>query len=182
MLPFQHALRFGFAAATLAVVAACSAGEAEHAHEEGHHAHSAKFGGTLVELGDHFANLEFVADAETGAVELYTWDAHVEGSQRSPTEAPSITVALHSHGEGDAVEPFTMVLEPRVSKTSGETVGDSSKFTGQHDSLKGLDHATITVAEITLKGQTFKDVEFLHPADAHDHDHDEEADHDGEDG
>ena len=184
MLPFQQATRLGFAAATLVLVAACSgseAGSGAEASEEHHHAHSAKFGGTLVELGDHFANLEFTWNGETGEVELYTWDAHVEGSQRSATEAPSLAIEPHGHGE-DVPEPFTVVLAPRVSKTSGETVGDSSKFTGQHDSLKGLDHFSVTVAEVTLKGQTFKDVEFMHPADAHDHDHEGEEGHEEGDG
>ncbi len=183
MLPLQQAVRLGFAAATLAALAACSGGEASHGaegEEEHHHAHEAQFGGTLVELGDHFANLEFACDAETGEVELYTWDAHVTGSQRSTTEAISLSITPHHHGEGDGVEPFTMVLAPRVSKTSGETVGDSSKFTGQNDSLKGLDHFGVIVAEVTLKGETFKDVEFLHPTDAHDHDHEEGHDEEGE--
>ncbi len=179
-------MRLGFAAATLAAITACSGseashGDAEHSHEGEGHAHEAQFGGTLVELGDHFANLEFTWDAETGEVALYTWDAHVTGSERSSTEAPSLTIAPHVH-EGEGVEPFALVLAPRVSETTRETVGDSSKFTGQHDSLKGLDHFTVTVAEVTLKGKTFKDVEFMHPSDAHDHDHDGEEGHEEGDG
>ena len=73
MLPFQNAFRLGIAAATIVAVAACSGSEAGHeghdhaAGEEHSHAHSAKFGGTLVELGDHFANIELTNDvnAET---------------------------------------------------------------------------------------------------------------------
>lgn len=189
MLPFQQAVRLGFAAATLAAVAACSGGAEGHeaeGEEEHHHAHAAVFGGTLVELGNHFANLEFACDAETGEVELYTWDAHVQSDQRSSTEAISLNITPHHHGEGDAPEPFTMTLAPRVTKTSGETVGDSSKFTGQHDSLKGLDHFGVVVAEVTLKGETFKDVDFMHPSDAHDHDgeegHEDHDEHDGDNG
>ena len=185
MLAIQDALRAGFAVLALTAAAACSQGEAGHdagGEEEHHHAHAAQFGGSLVELGDHYANLEFVCDAETGAVELYTWDAHVQTSQRSTTESLSLSITPHYHGEeGEGVEPFTMSLAPRVTKTSGETVGDSSKFTGQHDSLKGLDHFSVIVAEVTLKGQTFTDVEFLHPADAHDHDEDHDDDHEGHD-
>ncbi|MEM8709441.1 MAG: hypothetical protein AAGG01_00700 [Planctomycetota bacterium] len=191
MLPFSHAVKFGLTAAAITLAVACSGGHAEeHEHGEHGHAHSANFGGTLVELGDHFANVELTHDAETGEVALYTYDAHAEGSQRSSTEAPELQITPHVH-EGDPVEPFTLVLEPRVSATSGEKVGDSSKFTGQHDSLKGLDHFEVTITEIELKGQTFTGVEFMHPSDAHDHDHDEEGhgeeehgeeDHDGSEG
>ena len=179
MHPFQNAFRLGLAAATVVAVAACSGSEAAH---EGHdhaagegHAHSAKFGGTLVELGDHFANIELTHDAADGTVKLYTYDAHAEGSQRSTTEAPVLTIKPH----GDEVG-FQVTLAPRVSKTSGETVGDSSLFTGQSDSIKGLDHFQVIVSEISLKGQTFEGIEFLHPADAHgDH---EGHDHDDSDG
>lgn len=192
MLPFQSAFRLGIAAATIIAVAACSGSEAgheghDHAAGEGH-AHSAKFGGTLVELGDHFANIELTHDAEDGTVKLYTYDAHAEGSQRSTTKAPVLTIKPHGDDVG-----FEVTLAPRVSKTSGETVGDSSLFTGQHDSIKGLDHFMVVLSEISLKGETFKGIEFLHPADAHDHaegeehgddDHDdhEEKDHEDSDG
>ncbi|MFT5735128.1 MAG: hypothetical protein ACJAZN_001795 [Planctomycetota bacterium] len=179
MIPFQNAFRLGVAAATIVAVAACSGGEAEHSeagHAEEGHTHEALFGGTLVPLGDHFANIELTHDGETGAVKLFTMDAHATTSERSTTEAPVLTVTPHGAEEG-----FAITLAPRVSLQSGETVGDSSLFTGQSDSLKGLDHFMVKLSEITIKGETFKDVEFLHPADAHDEaegeDHDE-ADHD----
>lgn len=183
MLPFQSAFRLGLAAATVVAVAACSGGEAAHGEHDGHehaegegHVHSAKFGGTLVELGEHFANIELTHDAEAGTVRLYTYDGHAETSKRSSTEAPVLTIKPH----GDEVG-FQVTLDPRVNETSGEKVGDSSLFTGQHDSIKGLDHFMVTLAEISIMGETFKDVEFLHPADAHG-DGDEHGDHeDGHD-
>ncbi len=184
MLPFQQAFRLGAAAASLAIVAACSGSEAgqeeEKSGEEGHsHAHTAQLGGTLVELGDHFANMELTNDMETGEVVLYIWDAHVTGSERSSTEAPKLLITPHSD-----VEAFTMTLAPRITKTAKTNkVGSSSSFIGQHDSLKGLDHFNVKVEEISVKGKTFTPEEFLHPADAHDHGHEEGDghDHDGDD-
>ncbi|QDV05352.1 hypothetical protein Poly30_08490 [Planctomycetes bacterium Poly30] len=185
MLPFQNAFRLGIAAATIVAVAACSGSEASHEghdHAEGEgHAHSAKFGGTLVELGDHFANIEFLHDPATGDVKLFTMDAHATTSQRSSTEAPVLTIKPH----GDEVG-FQVTLAPRVGGvTSTEKVGDSSLFTGQHDSIKGLDHFMVVVSEISLKGKTFENIEFLHPADAHDEaeggDHGDHEGHDHED-
>ena len=56
------------------------------------------------------------------------------------------------------------------------TVGDSSKFVGQADGLKGHDHFHGVIKALNLKGTDFTDVKFDYEQhDEEDHDHDEEG-------
>lgn len=151
----------------------------EHSHEEGEehddddhgHVHVAPNGGTLVEIGDHFANVEFVLDAESGELTMYTLGAHAETAVRCPDASVVVEADMH----GDA--PTVVTLAAQESSLSGETVGDSSKFVGQHDELKGADHFHGLLKSVSLMDTTFTDVTFDFPGeqgheDGEDHDHD----------
>ncbi|MBN8247777.1 MAG: hypothetical protein J0L84_10080, partial [Verrucomicrobia bacterium] len=51
-------------------------GHEGHSHAAGGHAHQPKYGGTLIELGEHEGNVELVFDAAAGRLSLYVLDAH----------------------------------------------------------------------------------------------------------
>jgi hypothetical protein len=142
---------------------ACSDGHdhdhGDHDHGDGH-AHTPKFGGTLVELGDHFANLEFVHDAEFGNLRVYVLDAHAENVVPSPTE--SLTAKVEA---GDQTFELTLAADTSVSK--GNRVGATSLFEVTDERLKGVDHVEIEIATISVKGADFTGVKFHHG----DHDH-----------
>ena len=169
-----HTLRGGLAIAAIATLAACG-GKHEHGDEEGHgeegHVHVAPNGGVLVELGDHFANAEFLLDSETGTLTMYTLGGHAEKAERSPTT--EVIVMADVHGD----EPVEVKLAAQASELSGMTVGDSSKFVGQADGLKGHDHFHGVIKALNLKGTDFTDVKFAYEQ------HDEEGhEHEGEEG
>ena len=64
-------------------------------------------------------------------------------------------------------EPFELSLTAQESPISGEKVGDTSKFQGNSDQLKGVHSFQITVKTITIKGQKFDDVKHAFSADHH---------------
>lgn len=190
MMFLNQALRAGLALTAAAALAACSKDAAkDHDHESGHgaehegdhaHAHEPNYpGGVLVDLGDHFANLEAVHDAETGALTIYVVDFHSSKWPKSPTEALQVTLETH---DGD---PIKVTLEADVSELRGNKKGASSQFSAEVEALKGIDHFHGTVAEISVKGEVFTDVSFDFGGDHDGHDHDGEDheghDHDGED-
>ncbi len=194
MMFLHQTLRAGLVLTAVAALAACSKDEAhddhDHEHTEGGgHAHDPIHeGGVLMELGDHFANLEAVHDAETGSLTIFAIDFHSDKWPKSPTESLKVTLETH---DGDPIE---VTLAADVSELRGNKKGASSQFSAEVDALKGLDHFHGTVAEISVKGQVFKDVRFDFGGghdddgeehDGHDHDgedHDEDGhDHDGDD-
>ena len=182
----RTALHAGLAAGLALTVSSCTV-KVEQGHGDGHgHAHDPKFGGFLVELGDHYANLEVVHDAETGSLAIYVLGAHAEDTVKSSTEELALSIDVH----GD--EPLTFVLAADESSLSGNTKGASAKFSVTDERLQGLEHGHGTVASIEARGETFEDVTFdlgghdeddgHDDHDGHDHDGDDHGhDHDGED-
>jgi hypothetical protein len=179
MLNALHlAFRGGLLVAASAALVACG-GKHEHDHDHEHgeegHVHVAPNGGVLVELGDHFANAEFLLDSETGTLTMYTLGGHAEKAERSPT--PEVIVMADVHGD----EPVEVKLAAQASELSGMKVGDSSKFVGQADGLKGHDHFHGVIKALNLKGTDFTDVKFDYEL-SHDDDEGHSDDHDGEEG
>ena len=154
-------------------------GTGEHAGEgHVHTAPHAEEGGMLVELGDHFANAEFVLDPEAGQLTMYTYGGHAEKSVRSPSE--SVVVSIDMHGD----EPLELELMAQASKLSGETVGDSSHFVAKDETLVGAHHFHGLIRSVSVLGTEFADVKFDYdlPAEGEGHDHDgDDHDHDGDD-
>ena len=179
MLPLHRIVQTATVAAVATALAAC--GGEGHSHDgHGHegHVHVAPNGGTLVELGDHVANVEFLLDAETGEMTMVARGAHAETSLRSPSE--SVTITIDNHGEST----FDVVLAAQAAELSGETGGDSSKFVGKSDDLVGGDHFHGSIKSFNLKGTEWTDVTFDFPGE-HDHgdgeghdDHSEDGEHD----
>lgn len=160
----------------LGITACGKKAEADHDHDHGH-AHQPQFGGTLVELGDHFANVEFVYLAEEGELSVYTLGAHAEATVPSPTEEVSATITA-----GD--DEFTVTLLPQVSASTGDKVGSSSHFMVKDDRLKDLEHFDVELGTISVRGEDFTPHAHLgsahHGDHDHDHDHDHGEDHDAE--
>ncbi len=122
------------------------------------HEHHAPHQGTLVVLGQEFAHMELVVNVETGDVTAYSLDG--EASNAVPLGQKAITIRVTPPSTASA---FDIVLEPVENPLSGETVGNTSEFTGQSDSLRGLDKFTGVIEEITSRDQEFKDVDFDFP-------------------
>lgn len=136
-----------------------------HAEEEAHVHHPLIEGGSLIELGDHEANLEVHLNAETGELVIYLVDGHATDYVRSSQVSLLVTV---EPAEGEA---YTLTLPQVASTLSGEKVGDSSKYQLQDDRLKGATDLHGKVASVAMLGTTYSDIEIAWPAGEHDHDH-----------
>ena len=172
----------------LAAGFSASCGGDSHGHDhDGGHAHAAAFGGQVVELGDHFANLEVIHNAETGRLAIYTMDAHNENTSKSST--PELTVSVEAGGA-----EFDLTLAANTDTTKGNEEGASALFEVVDERLIGVETAHLTVASVNVRGKDFEDVliHLGHSAADHDedggdhhgdgdHDEDGEGHHDGDD-
>jgi hypothetical protein len=125
---------------------------------QGHH-HEAPHGGTLTEIGDHFAFLELVHDEAAGTLTLYVLD----GSAEKAVRVTHTTLMFRLERTRGAAQPIE--LKARARALTGETVGDTSEFVGTSDLFKGLKTGRGTLAEIVIKGQTLKDLALKWPDD-----------------
>lgn len=119
----------------------------------GGHTHDPLFGGALVELGDHFANLEVVYDADAGALDLYLLDGHAEKAVKGPQVQMSLILT-------DGETAHELVAEPQVSELAGNVVGSSSRFRVVSEDIKGLDAFDMVVGRIEIMGSLFENVEY----------------------
>ncbi len=146
-------------AAVMAILVAGCGGESksDHAAGPGHgHSHQPKYGGTLVELGEHQGNLEFVRDADAGRLTAYVLDAHAGNFVRVPLA--SFTLATTIAGKAE-----TLVLAPVANAATGEKPGDTSQFEASAGWLKNSPVFDAVLPQITVRGTTFKDVRFNFP-------------------
>ena len=150
----------------------------DHGDADGHsdeaHVHVAPHadeGGILVELGDHFANAEFILDPEKGQLTMYTWGGHAVKSVRSPSKSVVVSIDMH------ADQPLELELLAQQSKLSGETVGDSSHFVASDEALVGAHHFHGLIRSVTVLGKEFSNVKFDYdlPAEGEGDDHDHEG-------
>lgn len=125
-------------------------------HAAGGHAHEAKYGGKLIELGDHEANVELVVDAASGKLTAYILDAHAENFVRLPLE--SITVVAKA-GATDQ----TLVLKPVGNAATGEKPGDTSQFEASADWIKSTPAFSVVIRELPVKSKTYRDVQATLP-------------------
>ena len=125
----------------------------EHVHEAVHP------GAILVEIGEHFAQLEVAVDPAAGELTLWFWDAHMEQTLRLADL--SLSVALEVGGEAFEVECL-----PRASALTGETVGASSEFGALDARLEGVREVRGKVGAVELMGATFSDLAFHWTAEA----------------
>lgn len=133
----------------------------DHAHDhdhDHHHHHEAPRGGTLVELGDHVAHVEFLLDAETGQLRAYVLDGHAANPVRLPDDA----INLHVMPGGDR-EDFTVTLEAQANPLTGEEPGDTSEFAGLSEELIGLERFEAHLPPLTVRGVEIDTLLFSFP-------------------
>lgn len=141
----------------LLVAAACGERGPQHEHGGGSgHVHKAPNGGTLVLLGDHAGQLELLLDAGTGRVTAYVFDGEAERSLRVPERELRLAIRR----DGAAAEAVLAAVEDRLT---GEKAGDSSKFEGACDLLRGATRFEGVLQAITVRGVAISGVAFRFP-------------------
>jgi hypothetical protein len=121
--------------------------------------HRPRLGGTLVQLGDHAAHMEFVHDAKTGDLTAHIVDAKAATRVRLTQETISLTLISR---EGDDATG-QLVLGAVDDPTLGEKRGDASQFAAASDFLKGRARFDVIVAEVNIGERSFIDVAFSFP-------------------
>jgi len=140
-------------------VAAWAGGCAKHDHEKpaaGGHNHHAPHGGTLVEIGEHAYNLEFVRAPETGRLSAYVLDGHAENFIR--IKAASFEVIANVGGEK---RPLT--FKAVANAATGETVGDTSQFDADGDWVKTTRTFDGVILALDVRGTKVANVPFTLP-------------------
>lgn len=137
-------------------------GKHDHDHGKvpsaGGHVHVAPHGGTLVEVGEHAYNLEFLHDAASGRLTVWVLDGHAENFAR--IKAGSLDLVATVGGEKRALS-----LKAVANAATGETVGDTSQFEVQADWLKTAPTFDGVVPVIEIRGTKFEQIRFkLSPA------------------
>lgn len=134
-----------------------SSGEKLATAEAGGHVHVAPRGGRLVVLAEEYAHLEVLYSSVEGRLDVYALDAHAEQPVRLSAKDLDLRVTP------TAGATFELALLPVASSLTGETVGDSSHFQATDERLKAPVGGQAVLAEITSRGQTFRDVIFAYP-------------------
>ena len=132
------------------VVAGCSKSGHNHAASGGH-VHIAPHGGTLVEVGEHAYNLEFLRDPAAGKLTVWVLDGHAENFVR--LAAPAIEFVAVTGGQR---RPLS--LKAVANPATGETVGNTSQFEATADWLKTAGEMPGTVEALEIKGTTFRNI------------------------
>ena len=126
----------------------------DHAAEGGHEHAAVHEGAVMVEIGDHFAQLEARVDPEAGVLELWFWDH--ENAVRLADESLAVEVTV-----GDVTG--VVICAAQASALTGETVGDSSEFRGESELLVGAERVSGVVLGATVRGTAFERIEFTWP-------------------
>ena len=147
-------LKLVCAAGVAAILAACDGGSS-HSGGGGHH-HAAPHGGTLVELGEHQFNVEFVLDATAGTLTAYVLDGHAENFIRIPSGSWMVEARV-----GEQTESLTFV--PQSNAATGEIIGNTSQYMAQADWLKTAAAFAATIQELDIKGTKYTGVVFNFP-------------------
>lgn len=152
----RYPLAFALAGAMAVIVAGCG-GDPEGEDKHGHgHAHAAPHGGTLIELGNHQGNVEFVRDEAASKLTAYLLDAHAENFVRVPLDAFTLKATVAGKEE-------TLTFKPVGNSATGEKPGDTSQFEASADWIKTTPAFTGVIPSLSIKGTTFTDVKFSFP-------------------
>ncbi|MBP96714.1 hypothetical protein CMK18_12235 [Candidatus Poribacteria bacterium] len=138
---------------------------------ETHHQHVAPHGGTLVVLGNEFAHLELVLNQDKGELTIYVLDGETRNGVR--LTQPTIILKTKTDSAADFNE---LELQAVANSLSGETVGDSSVFIVQSETLINQDRFSVEIEHISIKGQKFQNLSFSFP-EGNETDHAEEHKH-----
>lgn len=107
-------------------------------------------------LGDEAYHLEFVNDPETGTLNAYIIDGHMETFIRLTNTSLTLSVARGGTNE-------TMELKALANNATGEKVGDSSHFAASAGWLKTATNFDATIPSIDIRGTVYTNVAFNYP-------------------
>ena len=127
-------------------------GEADRARA-GAHAHVAPHGGTLVELGRHQFNLEFVYDADRGVLQAYVLDGHAETFVR--VAIPEFVVTAQAAGKR-----HLLLFKPVANAVTGEAAGNTSLFEAPAEWLASAKAFDGTLQAINVRSTAFTNIPF----------------------
>lgn len=154
-----------FLAVVAAVLVSCSfsaCSKKSNGHSHGHHHHTAPNGGTLVEIGEHQYNLEFVRDHAAGTLTAYVLDGHAEKFIRLSLTIIPIVATVGG-------QPQPLALNATANAATGEMVGDTSQFVAQADWLKTTASFDVVIPALEIRGAKVSDLKFNFPKGADDH-------------
>ena len=129
--------------------------------------HRAPRGGTLLELGEEFAQIEFVQDLQQGSLTAYILDGEAENPVR--LRQPSIDLVIDEAFYSDVRKAaFTLHLKAVANVLTGESVGDTSEFAVfSADPLRGATSLKGRIRRLTIRSRRFENVSFsipVHPS------------------
>ncbi|NUM52732.1 MAG: hypothetical protein HUU46_03730 [Candidatus Hydrogenedentes bacterium] len=130
---------------------------AEPEHDDHEHHHTAPHGGTLILVGDHAGQLEFVLEPATGALTMYALDGEAENAVR----LNSLGIAMNITIPGKPA--FDIQLKPVENVLTGETTTSTSQYAAQSDDLKGVTEFGAVIPELSFRGMEFENVEIAFP-------------------
>lgn len=120
------------------------------------HKHHAPHGGTLIVFGEEFAHLELKLNFTTGQIQAWVLDGEAEKYIRLSQKEILFEIEIDE-------KKFPLSLKPVENTLTGETVGNTSLFQGQHPQLKDVSHFHATLQSINIKAQIFEKIEFCFP-------------------
>ncbi len=138
----------------------CGPGGEPHEHHEGGHVHVAPHGGSLVMLGNHVYQLEFVGDVERGVLDLYILDGEAENFIRIDASSIQATGLV-----GGSNRPITFL--PVAESATGETVGDTARFSALAPWLADHPRFEIILGSFEIRGNRFGERRFFYPDGSH---------------
>lgn len=117
------------------------------------HAHVAPHGGTLVELGNHQFNIEFVFDAERRTLRAYFLDGHAEAFVR--VGVPEFVVTANAAGKR-----HLLMFKPVANAVTGETAGNASLYEAEAEWLAAAKAFDGTLQAVNVRNTVFTNVAF----------------------
>jgi hypothetical protein len=124
------------------------------------HSHAAPRGGTLVEVGDHAAQMEFILDPPSGRLAAFLLDGCAEKPVRIAQPALELDTTVTS---GTDTTTVAVTLFAVANPLTGEKAGDTSQFEGAADALRGASAFDATVREVVVHGSKVRDIRFGYP-------------------
>ena len=120
------------------------------------HEHHAPHGGCLVEVGEEFAHVELLLEADTASLKAYVLDGEAENSVRITQRTLRLRL----------VDGGLLVLRAHADPLTGESPGNSSEFSLHSAKLLGRRRLVGVVERLVIRGGRFKDLPFSYMPDS----------------
>lgn len=119
-------------------------------HKKGEHVHEAPNGGSLVELGEEFAHLEFVNDTTNHKIICYVLDGSLKAGAKA--QQASIMAEIKGH------DGSQLIFKAIVNELASNTAESSSQFETEYNFEKSK-KTTLIIKKVTIKNKTFENIE-----------------------